>query len=486
MVQIFEPDEAAPYYYLTNMISPSEGIKPAIYKFVFYEYYYYGFPHFALSAVSLLPLKWANQSENIPLTYLTLRLVISLVPMLLGLLLLVFMQDGFRTYRSIVLYLFLLAIPAVVQNNFWWHPDGLVVLFSCLVLFLLWKDKLRFGWRFFLAAVINGILIATKIVGVYFFLCIGLTLILGLVLKKINLRKSIGLGLAYIGIMAVSFVAANPFLLSKWGRAAYINIFNKQTDMLAQGYGIIYEKGLSAAWSIAKDYYGWAFFILFLIAVTIWGIVKGPRKYLYALILAWFIPLTVSLIYFTHFKFQYWLPVALPLFSCAALILPEKLKFTRDNWRELAIRAGLILLVVAQFAGFIYQDAYAYSKRLHRAENNERIAFYTTAVDQIGAITNSPLRVYYDYRLYLPATNGWSIETSYDLLDYDYIQRSQFDVLLLLEQRIRDYINPNVTGIDPEQYERSFVFYTDANNGTIQGYKLLYRNDVALIYMKDE
>ena len=223
-----------------------------------------------------------------------------------------------------------------------------------------------------------------------------------------------------------------------------------------------------------------------LIAVTIWGIVKGPRKYLYALILAWFIPLTVSLIYFTHFKFQYWLPVALPLFSCAALILPEKLKFSRDKWRELAIRAGLILLVVAQFAGFIYQDAYAYSKRLHRAENNERIAFYTTAVDQIGAITNGPLRVYYDYRLYLPATNGWSIETTYELLDYNYIQRSQFDVLLLSSKESAIISIQMLPESTPNNTQRSFVFYTDAYNGTIQGYKLLYRNDVALIYMKDE
>lgn len=485
MVQIFEPDEAAPFYNVIKMISPSESLKSSIIQFIFYKYYYYGFPHFALSAVALLPLKWANQLENIPLVFLTLRQIISLIPILLGLLILVYLQDGFRTYRSIALYLFLLAIPAVVRNNFWWHPDGLVVLFSSLVLLLLWKDNLRFGWRYLLAAVINGILVATKIVGLYFFLTIGLALVLGVVLNKISLRKSIVLGAAYIGIMAVTFIFANPLLFWEGGRNAYFTTFIKQIDLLDQGYGIVYEKGLAAAWSIAKNYYGWAIFILTVLALAIWGILKSSQKYLCALILAWFIPLTISLIFFTHFKFQYWLPVALPLISCVALILPEKLDFNKRKWRNVSIQFALILLTSAQFVQFLYQDAHTYSARLHRAENNAEIAFYNTAVEQIGSITNGELRVYYDYRLYLPATGGWTVETTYELLDYNYIQSVNFDVLLLYEQRIRDYINPNVTGIDPEKFAQSLTFYTDAYNGTVEGYQLLYRDEVALIYMKD-
>jgi len=485
MVQMFEPDEEAPYPYLIRMISPSEGLKEALYKFVFYEYYYYGFPHFALSAISLLPLKWTNQLTNTSLVFLTLRQVVSLVPILIGLLLLVYMQDGFRTYRSPILYIFLLSIPAVVRNNFWWHPDGLVVLISSLILFLLWKDNLRFSWHFFSAAVFTGVLAATKIVGVYYFLAVGLSLIGGVVLQKISLRKSIGMGLSYIGLMAISFIAANPFLLSKWGRIAYRYILNKETELLSDGYAIFYEKGISAAWTIAKDYYGWGIFILIAVGVTIWGIFKGPQKYLFALILAWFLPLTISLIYITHFKFQYWLPVALPLISCIVILLPDKLRINKGNRLQSSIRFCLLLLIIAQFVAFIVQDMKAYSTRYHREENNERIAFYDTAVDKVGSITKGDLHVYRDYRLYVPATDGWSTETSFEMLDYNYIQSSDFDVLLLLEQRIKDYINPNVTGIDAEQFARSFAFYTDANNGNLQGYQLLYRDDVALVFMKD-
>jgi hypothetical protein len=50
------------------------------------------------------------------------------------------MQDQFRTYRLVLLYLLLLLVPAVLKNSLWWHPDGLVLLFAVLALFFLWKD----------------------------------------------------------------------------------------------------------------------------------------------------------------------------------------------------------------------------------------------------------------------------------------------------------------------------------------------------------
>jgi len=484
MVQMFEPDEAAPFSYLMRMIAPVDGVEQTLRNFVFYEYYYYGFPHFALSAISILPLRWIGQLENIQLIFLILRLSISIIPMMLGLLLLAYMQDGFRTYRSVVLYCFLLAIPAVVSNNYWWHPDGLCVLFSTLVIYLIWKDSLRFGWNFFLAAVINGILIATKLVGLYFFLAVGLALILGFIDKKIGFRKLIGRAISYIGVMAVSFVAANPFLLSGWARTAYRNIFFKQTELLSEGYGIVYEKGLSAFWSIAKESYGTWFFILTVLGLSIWGVFKGQKKYLFGLILAWFFPLTFSLIFVTHFKFQYWLPVALPLFSCIAIAMPEQSKAKDFHRIPLLLCYGSMIILVIQFSLFLFQDVRSIIERTKRAENNERIMFYSIVVDKLEPIHEQPLLVYYDYRLYLPETPGWEIETTHDLLDYNYINEEHFDVLLLLDQRIRDYTNPNAIGIDTEQFTEYVNFYSDAKNEAIKGFDYLFRNDVGLIFVK--
>jgi len=57
MVQIFQPDEAAPLPYVFQMITPAPSLNLALRHFVFYEYYYYGFPFFASSALLVLPLQ---------------------------------------------------------------------------------------------------------------------------------------------------------------------------------------------------------------------------------------------------------------------------------------------------------------------------------------------------------------------------------------------------------------------------------------------
>jgi len=80
---------------------------------------------------------------------------------------------------------------------------------------------------------------------------------------------------------------------------------------------------------------------------------------------------------------------------------------------------------------------------------------------------------------------NWQIETSFDLLSYAYIQEHDFDVLLLLQQRIWDYTNPNAVGIDPEAFALSQQFYRDADAGKIEGYDLVYRTPLALVFVKE-
>ena len=86
MVQIFQPDEAAPLPYVLQMIAPSPTLNLALRHFIFYDYYYYGFPFFAPSALLLLPLQWLGRLGDIPLVMLVLRQFISVLPMLAALL----------------------------------------------------------------------------------------------------------------------------------------------------------------------------------------------------------------------------------------------------------------------------------------------------------------------------------------------------------------------------------------------------------------
>ncbi len=485
MVQMFQPDEAAPLPYVLKMIAPAETLEKALRAFVFYDYYYYGFPYFSLSALTLLPLQWLGRLGEIPLVILLLRQVVNVLPLLAALLLLVYMQDGFRTYRSPILFGFLLTVPAVVWNNLWWHPDGLVTLLVVLVLFFLQRDRLQFGWNFLLAAVLTGVATATKLVGAYFFLAVGLTLLLGWI-KKVPLKRLVLMALAYLLVMGVAFVAANPFLISGWARTAYIYIFNKQRAVLAEGYGVVYETGLKAAWPYVRQYYGGAFLVLTALGTAIFGAWRGSQRLLYGLILAWFLPMSVVVLFITHFKFQYWLPVALPLFSSLVVLLPQKWEWKWwKNWQSY-LRMALLTGLLVQAGLFIRSDVQDFNTYLRRADGNERIQFYGEAVDALRTLPQTNLSVYYDYRLYVPGEPGWLLANHYDLLDYNFIQVNNFGALLLLQDRINDYLNPNVSGIAPETFALNQQFYRDADNETLSGYRLAFRSEVGLVYVRED
>ena len=486
MVQIFQPDEAAPLPYVLQMIAPAPTLNLALRHFIFYDYYYYGFPFFAASALLLLPLQWLGRLGDMPLVMLVLRQFVSVLPMLAALLLLVYMQDGFRTYRSPVLFAFLLSVPAVVQNNAWYHPDGITFLLVVLTLYFLKRDNLRFGWNFVLAAVMSGVATATKLVGVYFFLAVGLTLLLGLLLKKASWKKLLGMAAAFILAMGLAYLIANPFLFSHWARTAYQYILYKQGGLLENGYGVFYAKGLLAAWPDVHSSYGEIPFLLIALGTAIWGAWRGLQRLLHGLILAWFIPISVTVFFLTHFKFQYWLPVALPLISSLVILLPEKWKMDKSGHLAWLARMALLLVLLIQFGLFVSSDVQSFNSRLHRQQNSTSIKWYDKALAALKPLPDTNLHVYYDYRMYVPGNPGWVTETNFDLLEYNYIQQNHFDVLLLLEQRIKDYLNPNAPGIDPALFARNQQFYRDADNQTITGYHLVYRDTFGLIYVRDE
>jgi len=487
MVRVFEPDEAAQLPYVLAMLAPAGSLVQAIKNFIFYQYYFYGFPFFALSAASLLPLKLLGMLGSTPLVMLVLRQAVSVLPMLIALLLLVYMQDEFRSYRSVVMYSFLLCVPAVLANFFWWHVDSLVFLKIILVIYFLKKDNLRFGKHFYFAAALTGMATATKLIGLYFFLSIAVILLIGLIQKKMPFTKLLKAGLFFVAVMLLAYLLSNPFLVSYWARQEYRMIFNKQVGLLSEGYGVVYQKGLLAAWTSMHAYYGEWFFILAVLGATVWGTLKGPDKLLHTLILTWAIPLSIYVIWFTHFKYQYWLPVALPMFSCLVMLLPEKLEIKSprktDAQTILSIIAAVVLAL--QFAFNLGADIPAYQSRLTRAQDNPEIAFYSLAVDALGELAEQPLNVYFDYRLYVPEREGWTLETTYDLLSYNYVEQADYDVLLLLNQRTADYINPTASGIDSEQFANSLVFYNDANEGALRGYRLAFRNETGSVFVKD-
>jgi len=293
MVSMFEPDENVMIPIIKRMVGPQPDLIHTIYRFFAYGFYSYGLPHFAPSAIVYKILTLFGQGDNMPVVMLSLRQIITVIPMLASLWVLVYLQDQFKSWRSVSLFVFLLSVPAVIQNGFWWHPDGLVMLFSSLVIYFLWKDDRSYGKYFNIAAVLCGVLAALKVVGFFFFLTIAMVLIWGLAEKKLTRKQFFQKAFLFIAIMAISIIAASPHLLIPNHRTFAFNVLRREIFETSKGYGIFYAKGLPAAWPTMTAFYGKAIFLITALAVSVWSLWDQETRFLRALILSWFIPLSL-------------------------------------------------------------------------------------------------------------------------------------------------------------------------------------------------
>lgn len=492
MVLIFQPDEAVPLPYVLEMIEPSDTIKQALINFAFYDYYFYGYPYFAASALALLPLQWLGQIGNITLVMLTLRQVISVLPMLGIIWILVYLQTRFKSYRAVLLFLLLASIPAVVQNNLWWHPDSLAILFAMLVIVCLNLDALRFGRFFYLAAVMCGFSAGTKGIGFYFFVAIAVYLLIGYAGKRVSLQRLTFSAFGFLAVMAAAYLFANPILVFSGVRRRYFTVMQEQSRLLTQGYEVYYPKGLAASWPEMRTYYGdWPILLAALVACIL-SIMRGPNRLLNTIILAWFIPITVFDLSIIHFKPQYWMPVALPMFSTLAGLLPDAADLKKllagqtKPGGGLLMKTAFLLVVVVQFLFYLPSGSNRYFSELRRAENNPSLDFYTNTSQALRALPPAPYAVYHDTAIYVPSISGWHTDSIFEVLTYPYIEQHNFDILLVMQGRINDYLNPAVVGIDAENLALGREFYQAANQGSVRGYHLVYRNDFGLVFVKDQ
>ena len=195
------------YPILVDTLTAGETFSATLYHIFIYEDYHYGYPFYALSQLVLLPvalLAGAGFAERTQLNLLLLRQLVSVLPLLLAGLVAVGIATRLRsTWKAALLYLVILTAPGIYTYNIrFWHPDGLNALFVVLVIFFLARDRLRFGRNFYLAAVLCGLSIATRLYGAFFFLSVGGCLLAGLLQKRIRFRQALLHGVGFILVMA--------------------------------------------------------------------------------------------------------------------------------------------------------------------------------------------------------------------------------------------------------------------------------------------
>ncbi|NPV86592.1 MAG: hypothetical protein HPY45_11370 [Anaerolineae bacterium] len=412
MLALTTQDEAFQYPFLIHMLTPGDTIFTTLKNFISYQHYIYGYPFYVWSAITVLPIRLiygSAFSQHTQILLLFLRQGVSVLPMLLAIVLLVYLQTGLRsTLPTLSLFIFLAILPGIVrQNIFWWHPDALAVLMVILTFYFLDRDALRYGRSFYLAAITCGLAIGVKLIGVFFFLAIPVYLLLGILQRKITLQKALIAGVAFAGVMAAAIVLSNPLLLFSQTREKIIETHTSHNFSFRHGWetDAVYQTGPLSWLPVLAKWYAAEWFLLFALLSTALAAWRGKKRLLNLLILCWALPYAFYLFFFIAVRpDHYWLAVILPLFS-SVTALPETLTANNPTTsgktpRKLLIGILIGAILLAQFIPNLNKSVRLYT----RALNHERLI---TACDTATANQK-------DGKSILLETNAWYMIERYD------------------------------------------------------------------------
>lgn len=502
MISIFEPDESAQYAHPMRMLTGGETLRAAARRFIYYQHYYYGFPFYLSSVLfALLPAKIFVGLGSTQLNMLLMRQMVSVLPMILAVLVFVYLQTRFKSYlSSLVLFVFLLTVPAVFKNSTWWHPDSLVLFFIGLTFFFLDRDKLRFGTNFYLAAVACGLATATKLLGLFFFLAIPVYIFIGYVKKSLSISYALRCSALFVFIMLVTFVLANPFLLNPDHRLRAWKIQTKQAEAMSLGWNVLYSKGPLAWYPMIKEMYGHLAFIFLAFAVIVINIWKDNHRLLNTLILAFTIPFLAYVLFTivikpTHFL----LPAALPLYSglagaFIAFPLPRMAWNTKTMFRKqfvnlLSLTVVLPLLGYQAYSNLVW-DISHYRHSVNKELESEEIHFFSELNEKfLSKLPNGlTLNAFRDVRAYFPQTGSWIVTVRSKPANYSIIESQNIDLVVLWYQRALDYTQEGVLdlAIDRQEMELAYQFYKDVREDQMKGYTLLLRNECCSAFLRAE
>ena len=331
-------DEYVIYPILADVSDPGSSYSEWLYHHYVHEDYHYGYPFYAVSWLVLLPYRLLigpDYMDRIDLTLPTLRILVSVVPLMLGCLILVFLTTRFEnTWVSAGVWIFLLTAPGTLQNNQgFWHPDGLNLLFVCAALYFLQRDRLRFGRNFYLCAFFVGLSAATRLFGFFFFLAVFVCLLSGVLSGGLSVRNALMKGSLFIVVMAGTILWSSPFLFRSDARQNMAAILTEKTGEMSSGYNADfsdpkndYRPGWDAWYPAFEDHFTEMFCFFFLIISLITACFMGCEKWTFRIIFLWWIVVAVYLIWFVAVKStQYVLPMMLPLMSCI-FALPRALR----------------------------------------------------------------------------------------------------------------------------------------------------------------
>ena len=495
MLEVFEVDEYAQYPHVIRMLTPGDGAYQTLRNFFIYLHYYYGYPFYFWSAVSILPLKLFGmiRLENTRVIICVLRQMLSVLPMILSAGLLTRVVTKFRQIiPSVVLYVLLLTMPAVLQNDLWWHPDSLTLLFLSLTFFFLDKDELRCGRFYLLAAAACGAAVGTKYLGLYFALSIPAYLVCCLIRGTINFRQLLIKAGLFLLVMAAFILISDPLLLLPQERAEIIGIMKQQTELSGTGIFLRYdssflENGHLPGW-LTENYLRSPWLILSVLGLLAALFFKRDKEQQTQVVVLFFYLLTACIVNLNAAasRMHYYLPILLPL---AAGILHLTIGVP-ERYRK-AASVLLCLILAVQIGINLKTDTGLLETHLHREETSGSIALYKTLESEYLPLPEVPAermtRVFRDWKAYFPEQDGYAVETDWELGSLSFMEEWHPDLILLEKENIRAYSSESVldNAVNTDRMRDAVAFYTAAAEKQLPGYEFLFENDFGVVFRKE-
>lgn len=490
MLAAFQQDEYVQFGVLDSMLTADGSPIASLVDFVAYGHYYYGYPFYLTSTAFTFPL-WVATGFATPAdhtqSYMLLLRLMSLVPVSASILLIIWMWTRFRyVVRAAFIFLFLSVLPAVVYNNSWYHPDGLLTILVTLTIFALYRDNLAFGRWFVAAAVFCGLTAGTKVVGLFFFLTIAVYLLMGIQQGRLDWRRILIKGVLFVGVMGLTIVVSNPLLLvPRTSNQIFNTMFLQATGESQRGS----SRG-PLAWYVEQlrnDFGGWWLYLA-AFAACVYGIVRGGKyRLLNIIILTWAIPFSLYCITVVTFKKSYYfIPIALPLFSC--ILNPEIWNFQgfmrARRWGALGLLSALVLIYLVNVPGYIENNTGMYRYFVNREAQSPSLAFYNKLDTQYLRLEhNQRLTIFRDPYIYIPPSDQYEIHMKWGAATYNDISAANPDLIVLQRSYIDSYARPNTS---PTAMADSGRFYDDARRNGITGYHLLLEDEFGVAFLREQ
>lgn len=492
MLAAFQLDEYVQFGVISRMLTPKSSFLMNVVDFVVYRHYFYGYPFYLASAIFTSPLwivsGFASPAELSQAYMLTLRFM-SLVTVAAAVVLMIAMWDGLQNVgRALFFFLFFGVTPAVVFNNSWWHPDGLLTLLVVLTIGCLYRDDLRFGRWFLGAAVFCGLATGVKVIGLFFGPTIAVYLLLGLRAKRLGWAQLFRHGALFVGVMVLTIIVSNPLLLIPRTSRQIIDTMVLQATGESQRGS---SRGL-LAWYEEQLRWGFGYWWIYLagLGACIYGIVRGgPKALLSTLILTWALPFSVYCISVVTFKKSYYfIPILLPLFSC--LLNPAIWNFRgfarERRWGAFALAGSLVALYLANLPFYMSTNAGMYRYFLNKEAESGSLAFYQTlAAYQGGGLPPADsLTIFRDPYVYVPPDGARDVRMKWGAASYADLADFEPDLILLQQEYIERHADAAAPSTGTAAMSSSGRFYDDARSDVLVGYRKILETEFGVAFLR--